>query len=38
MKKAKRFIVSVALITMALAISAQAGQRLVLLEMQTNTS
>jgi hypothetical protein len=38
MKKTKRFIVSVALITMALAISAQAVQRLVLLEMQTNTS
>lgn len=38
MKKAKRLIVSIALIFIALAIPAQATQRLVLLEMQRNTS
>lgn len=38
MRDAKRLIISVAVIFMVLAISAQATQRLVLLEMQTNTS
>ncbi len=38
MKKAKGVVVLVALLTMVLGISVQAAQRLVVLEMQTNTS